>query len=711
MDETKDYFQALADKLSLYLNESLIEEIRRAYQVAQSAHAGQKRRTGEDYITHPVAAASILADLNLEHETIIATLLHDVIEDSDWTKEQLAASFGTEVAELVDGVSKLKQITFSSRAEAQAENFRKMLMAMVRDTRVMIVKLVDRLHNMRTLGIMPNEKKRRIARETLEIYAPIAHRLGIHPFFTELEDLGFKSLYPLRYRVIEHFVREVKERQQKCVDHIIDAFSKALKLRGVANFKLYNRQRHLLSIYRKIKNKKRSLSEVMQRYSFRIIVDGLDDCYRALGAAHQIFKPRPNRFRDYISIPKANGYQALHTMLFGPDGVPIDVQIRTKIMEDIAEHGIAAHWIHSKNYEHNPTQSRTKRWMQYLEELQKNSSNSVEFIETVKSDLFPKEVYVFTPDGDILELAQGATAVDFAYAVHSHLGNQCVAIKIDRKLSPLSSKLQSGQTLEVITANGASPNLAWLNFVITGKARTNIRHFLKTQKEAQSHALGHRMLAHVLESLDTAIVKFSEQDLESASKKLKQPSFEALCTQIASGNILPLVVVDVLLPEIAKQRRTESNFETAHPISPLIIRGTEGMMTKFATCCHPIPGDPIVGSLQSNRGICVHIEACPEVKKFQNNPARYLVLCWAKQIEEEFKVGIDVYVTNRRGVLGMIATAVSDEAADIMTVSIESGKDCHAIIRMLIQVKDCRQLEMIRHRLQLLPVVNQVMRV
>lgn len=711
MDDKSDYFGPLEKLLLAYVDKRTVAEVRDAYELAEKAHRGQKRRSGEDYITHPVAAACILAEMKLEPEAIMATLLHDVIEDTEVSKKDLALRFGDSVAELVDGVSKLTQIKFSSRAEAQAENFRKMVLAMVRDIRVIIVKLADRLHNMRTLGVLPDEKRRRIAKETLEIYAPIAHRLGIHPFFTELEDLGFKALYPLRYRVLKQAIEQTMQHREKTVQKIIQQFTETMQSRGLDDFIVYNRHRHLYRIYRKIKAKTASFSEIMDIYGFRVIVNSQDDCYRALGAVHYVYKPRPDRFRDYVAIPKANGYQALHTTLFGPQGMPIEVQIRTKDMETIAEHGVASRWTQRKHPDHDPTQSRARRWVKNLLEMQQSASNSVEFIETVKNDLFPTEVYVFTPEGDILELPQGATPVDFAFAIHSDIGNTCVAAKIDRVLSPLSQTLMNGQTVEIITASGASPNPAWLNFVTTGRAKTNIKHYLKNQQQNESAKLGRRLLETVLKDLGHSIDSIPPEQLSESVKSLGATSFDALCAEIGFGNRVPHVVADTLFPDLAKRRSNDSRFEDASQVTPLVLKGTEGMVVKFAECCHPIPGDPIVGCLQKGRGILVHVEDCVEAKRILNKPGKGISLTWEDTVQGEFSVGIQVEVMNQRGVLAMIAGAIADAEANIDNVGVDNQDGQHNMVALLISVKSLEHLRQVMRKLSQIPVVIKVKRV
>ncbi len=498
---------AFADRLSSYLGPDQVNLVRRAYYYAEQAHDGQRRRSGEPYVTHPLAVSNILADMHMDHQSLMAAMLHDVIEDTGIAKEALTAQFGETVSELVDGVSKLTQMNFETKAEAQAENFQKMAMAMARDIRVILVKLADRLHNMRTLEVLSGEKRRRIAKETLEIYAPIANRLGMHTMRVEFEDLGFKAMHPMRAERIRQAVKKARGNRREIVGKIQESLVNCLAREGMEG-QVIGREKHLYSIYQKMRGKRKAFNEIMDVYAFRIIVDKVDTCYRVLGAVHSLYKPFPGRFKDYIAIPKANGYQSLHTTLFGMHGVPIEIQIRTREMEEMANHGIAAHWLYKSNDETpKGTHARARQWVKGVLELQQRAGNSLEFIENVKIDLFPDEVYVFTPKGRIMELPKGSTAVDFAYAVHTDVGNSCIACRINRRLAPLSEPLQSGQTVEIVTAPGARPNPAWLSFVVTGKARTHIRHALKLQRRSESINLGERLLNKTLTGFDSHLEK------------------------------------------------------------------------------------------------------------------------------------------------------------------------------------------------------------
>ncbi len=698
------YFDELASTLKSYLNDEQVKLIRQAYLVAKNAHEGQMRRSGEPYITHPVAAALILANMHLDSQTIMATLLHDVLEDTPVSKEELAAQFGEDVAELVDGVSKLTQIKFESKVEAQAENFRKMVMAMIRDIRVIIVKLADRLHNMRTLGVMPAKKKHRIAIETLEIYSPIANRLGMRDFYTELEDLGFKALYSMRYQIISAAVLRARGHRGELMHKIENAISGALKNLNIPSVTVFGRQKHLYSIYKKMRNKKASFAEIMDVFAFRVLTLDIDNCYRALGAVHQTYKPVPARFKDYIAIPKANGYQSLHTTLFGPFGVPIEIQIRTEEMEKIAVNGVAAHWIYkSTGVEVDEAKLRARQWIKGLVEMQKNAEDSIEFIENVKIDLFPDEVYVFTPKGDILEMQRGATPVDFAYRVHSDIGNSCIAAKIDRRLAPLSTPLLNGQTVEVITAPGARPNPAWLNFVVTGKARSNIHNFLKGQQEKESVAFGKRILAATLQEFSSSLEQIPADTMKALLRDLNYKNTKVLYENIGFGHQIAAVIAQRLL-----NHNLESNKNSHDPSHqpeknkiPLAIKGTEGMMVRYAECCYPIPGDPIIGHFISGKGVEIHMESCSLVDQFRYNPNALVPLCWDEHVSGDFLVSVVAEVSNQRGVLGILASSIAGAEANIDDVDVDSGDGSHNKLTFKMTVRGRTHLARVMRRLKL----------
>ena len=700
----QSYFDELGEELSAYLTQAQVELCFKAYQVAEVAHHGQMRRSGEAYITHPVAAALILAQMRMDYQTIMATLLHDVIEDTPVTKDELGETFGEDVAELVDGVSKLTKIKFESKAEAQAENFRKMVLAMVRDIRVIIVKLADRLHNMKTLGIMPYEKRRRIAIETLEIYAPIANRLGMHKFYTGLEDLGFKALYPMRFRALSKEVEKGLGHRKAIMQKIQHTVEQAAANFQVPIVSIFGRQKHLYSIYKKMRAKKALFSEVMDVYGFRVITQNTDLCYRMLGALHRTYKPVPERFKDYIGIPKANGYQSLHTTLFGPDGYPIEVQIRSEVMDKVAENGIAAHWLYKSEVDEvNQAQLRARAWVESL--LDMRHSNSLEFIENVKIDLFPDEVYVFTPKGDIMELPRGATPVDFAYMVHSDIGNTCVAAKINRRLAPLSMTLSNGQTVEVITAPGAGPNPAWLNFVVTGKAKSSIRHFLKSQQQSQSVELGKRLLTKAFDTLGAQYERLPDESLNALLSDLNYRNEQELLKEIGLGNQVAMVIAKRLVRHQAADKATLRGDEA------LAVKGTEGMVLNYAKCCHPIPGDDIIGLIQTGSGIQVHRDICPKLKWLSSkSESKLIYLVWDEQVQGEFWVTITVEVINRRGVLALLAGAISESEANIGNIDVDPKDGKHSEVTFLIAVKNRKHLAKVIRRIRMSKVVMRVTR-
>lgn len=704
------YFKELEEEVSKYLEPDQILAISQAYRVARDAHHGQKRVSGEAYITHPVAAATLLAQLRLDQQSIMAALLHDVLEDTKITKEELIEQFGSEVADLVDGTSKLMQIKFESRAEAQAENFRKMMLAMVKDIRVILIKLADRLHNMRTLGVMPPEKKRRIAIETLDIYAPIANRLGMHSMRIELEDLGFKALYPKRYSVLKKAVDKAVGNRRSIVQQIEEDLASSLAKHNVNIVRVFGRQKHLYSIYKKMQHKSASFSEIMDVHGFRIVASNIDNCYRALGVVHNLYKPKPERFKDYIAIPKANGYQSLHTTLFGPYGMPIEVQIRSKDMEKIAENGIAAHWLYKSdpNVEADESQLRAREWIKTLLDMQQSSGSSLEFIESVKIDLFPDEVYVFTPQGDIMELPRGATPVDFAYAVHSDIGNACVAARVDRRLAPLSMPLSNGQTVEVITAPGAQPNPAWLNFIVTGKARSNIRHFLKDQQRAQSCVFGKRLLMHALNELSSDLEAIAEEDLVAVLSDLHYDKPADLYSAIGLGIEVAPVVARRMMNKIGKGDLIS---DSENPAKPLTIKGTEGMVVHYANCCRPIPGDPILGYLTPGHGINVHHEQCEKIMQLQKRHSeRVVFLCWEEEVRGEFKVDVLIEVVNQRGMLALLASAIADAEANIDNISVDPGDGHYYQVTLTMTVRNRQHLARVLRRIRSLKPVTRLTR-
>src|ERR1700761_4460729 len=685
-----------------YLPAEQIARIREAAEFGASAHKGQKRLSGEPYIAHPVAAASILADLHLDADTIIAAILHDVIEDTPTPKDQLAARFGADVAELVDGVTKLDQIKFKSREEAQAESFRKMLLAMVRDLRVILVKLADRMHNMRTIEAMSTPRRRAIARETLEIYAPIAERLGLYNMKLELEDLGFKALYPRRYLVLERALKKARGNQKEFLKKIEQQLNAAL-LKAEITARVDTREKHLYSIYKKMRRKRAILNEIVDVYGIRVVVDKTDTCYRTLGIVHAVFKPMPGRFKDYIAIPRVNGYQSLHTTLFGPNGVPIEVQIRTEDMHRVAESGIAAHWGYKVGEEvSSMQQTRAREWLSNLVELQEGGS-SEEFLESVKVDLFPDKVYVFTPRGEILRLPSGATVVDFAYAVHTDIGNRCVAAKVDRRLTPLRTVLRNGQTVEIITAKGAMPNPSWVNFVVTAKARSAIRHYLKSLRRTEAIALGQRLLNQALGEFRVSLDDVTPESQAAALGELGMKDLDDLYENIGLGERLAPLVARRLLPGTQGE-------DGAITLAPLAIAGTEGLLVTYARCCFPIPGDPIFAFLSAGRGVVIHRENCVNVEDYRKHPEKWLPVTWQASADRVFSSEIRVYAVNRTGILAAVAAAIANLETNIDRVAIdEHGSDAVVLIFEL-RVHDREHLARIIRVIRRMPDVVRVAR-
>ena len=693
----------LISKLETYLPPDQVELVQEAYDFAFQAHDGQRRRSGEPYITHPVAVADLLADLRLDAQTMMAAILHDVMEDTPNTKDEITERFGRDVAELVDGVSKLDQIQFRSRAEAQAESFRKMLLAMVRDIRVIMVKLADRTHNMRTLGAMPPAKRRTIARETLEIYAPIANRLGMHSIKRELEDLGFRALYPKRYKVIETAVKATRGNHKQFVGRIAASLKDALDAAKIPA-SIEGREKDVYSIYEKMRRKKISLAEIVDVYGFRLVVDKADTCYRTLGVVHSVFKPMPGRFKDYIAIPRVNGYQSLHTTLFGPNGTPIEVQIRTSDMHRVAESGIAAHWQYKEGGATGVgiQGDRAREWLQQLVEIQQGG-NPEEFLESVKVDLFPDKVYVFTPKGEIRRLPRNSTCVDFAYAVHTDVGNRCVAAKVDRRLVPLRTPLRNGQTVEIITAKGATPNPAWVNFVVTAKARASIRQYLKNLKRGEAVDLGKRLLNQALEEFSLTLRKIPSESIDAVVAELGLRTHEELFEKIGLGERVAPFIARRLLPADA-----EGVVEGV--AGPLAIAGTEGLVVSYARCCFPIPNDPILASLSTGRGVVIHREACGNLASFRKQPEKWIPVAWQAATDRLFHVEIRVDVTNRMGVLASVASAIAGTQTNIDRVSVvERDTDTSTLIFEMM-VHDRKQLASVIRAVRGMPEVLKVAR-
>ena len=692
----------LLASVGTYLPAEQVARIREAAEFGASAHKGQKRLSGEPYIAHPVAAAAILADLRLDGDTIVAAILHDVIEDTPTPKDQLAARFGAAVAELVDAVTKLDQIKFKSREEAQAESFRKMLLAMVRDLRVILVKLADRMHNMRTIEAMSTPRRRAIARETLEIYAPIAERLGLYNMKLELEDLGFKALYPRRYLVLERALKKARGNQKEFLKKIEQQLNAALVKNEIVA-KVETREKHLYSIYKKMRRKRAILNEIVDVYGLRIVVDRSDTCYRTLGIVHGAFKPMPGRFKDYIAIPRVNGYQSLHTTLFGPNGVPIEAQIRTEDMHRVAESGIAAHWKYKAgDGAGSMQQERTREWISNLVELQEDGS-SEEFLESVKVDLFPDKVYVFTPKGEILRLPSGATVVDFAYSVHTDIGNRCVAAKVDRRLTPLRTVLRNGQTVEIITAKGAMPNPSWVNFVVTAKARSAIRHYLKSLRRTEAIALGQRLLNQALGEFRVSLDDVTPEAQTAALGELGMKDLDEMYENIGLGERLAPLVARRLLPAA----HTEDG---SGALAPLSIAGTEGLLVTYARCCFPIPGDPIFAFLSTGRGVVIHRENCVNVEDYRKHPEKWLPVTWQPSSDRLFSSEIRVYAVNRTGMLAAAAAGIANLETNIDRVAIEEHGNDAVVLIFELRVRDRKHLARIVRVIRRMPDVVRVTR-
>lgn len=701
---------ALSTRLKKYTKQEDIESIWESYRFAYVAHDGVVRKTGEAYITHPVAVACVLAELHLDVPTIKAALLHDVVEDTPITTEQIKKSFGDQVAVLVDGLTKLDKIEFESASQAQAENFRKMLLAMSQDVRVILVKLADRLHNMQTLQAMRTEKQKRIAKETLDVYAPIANRLGLNSIYQTLEDLSFQYLYPLRYRALSKAIKAARGNRKEVISKILADIQQQLAGMQIEST-VTGREKHLYSIYKKMAVKGTRFSQIFDIYGFRIIVKDFASCYHALGALHALYKPIPSKFKDYIAIPKANGYQSLHTTLFGPFGTPIEVQIRSEEMHNIADAGVAAHWLYkASDAELTELQQNTHRWLQRLLDIQTESSDSLDFLEHFKVDLFPDEVYVFTPKGNILALPKGATAVDFAYAVHSDVGNCCVAVRINQELAPLRTELHNGDHVEIITGILAKPNPAWLNYVVTGRARSHIRHFLKSQQSMESSHMGERMLNQALRALHISPSEIKPSHWEKLVRDYGLKTKEMILKDIGLGKRQSVMVAHQLLAMTEEHTERHSQLPE-QTLDVITIRGTEGMAVQFAQCCHPIPGDPILGFIDKDRGLVIHTHDCPSVSKFKLDPDKWLDVEWEPDSNHLFNTNLHLTVLNQTGMLAKLATTIADAGSDIVNVSAEEP-DGGAYTRVFftVQVRNRIHLAALMRRLRKIPDVVRINR-
>jgi GTP diphosphokinase / guanosine-3',5'-bis(diphosphate) 3'-diphosphatase len=705
-------FAQLTEKLKRYLSSGDIQRVKEAFKVSDAAHLGQFRKSGEPYITHPIAVAELLADWKLDAAAIQAALLHDVLEDSGISKQELTEKFGATVAELVDGVSKLDRLRFDSSEQQQAESFRKMLLAMARDVRVILIKLADRLHNVRTLDVMVAEKRHRIARETLEIYAPIANRLGLNALYRELQDQAFARLYPLRYRTLEKAVRSARGNRREVLGKMMESVRKTL-VQAKLKTEIYGREKTIYGIYKKMEEKHLSFSEVLDVYGFRIVVNSRAECYLALGALHGLYKPVPGRFKDYIAIPKVNGYQSLHTTLIGPYGTPVEFQIRTQEMNHVAESGVAAHWLYKEDETSlSEMQSRTHAWLQSLLEIQNQTGDSTELMENIKVDLFPDKVYVFTPRGKIVSLPRGATPVDFAYNIHTDVGNKCVAARINGEIQPLRTELRNGDVVEIVTGPVARPNPGWLSFVRTGRARAEIRHFLRTMKREESIELGERLLVQAARQLEFGLGDIAPGRWEAVIKAANARDRDEILADIGLGRRLAAVVARQLMLPATSAEASDRPRTAPAQAAPVVIRGTEGMAVLMASCCCPIPGDAIIGHMRRDQGLAVHQADCPNATRARRaDPERWLDLQWSEETSGSFAVNLDVSAANQRGVLGRIAAGFAEDDTNILNVHVDDDGSEIALLHFKVQVRDRKHLARVMRTLRRIKQVTRVVRV
>ncbi|MBP8227678.1 MAG: bifunctional GTP diphosphokinase/guanosine-3',5'-bis pyrophosphate 3'-pyrophosphohydrolase [Pararheinheimera sp.] len=702
-------FEGLKNQISAYLPPEQVALVQQAYIVARDAHAPQIRSSGEPYITHPVAVTSILAEMRMDYETLMAALLHDVIEDTPVSKDDLSRMFGETVAELVQGVSKLDKVKFKDIKEFEVTNLQKMFMAMTQDIRVILIKLADRTHNMRTIGALKPEKRRRIARETLELYAPIANRLGIHNIKNELENWGFRALYPMRYRALETAVKQARGNRKEIIEKIQSEIEQRIKAAGI-EAEVAGREKHLYSIYRKMKSKELMFNDVMDIYGFRVIINSIDNCYRVLGVVHNLFKPIESRFKDYIAIPKQNGYQSLHTSLIGPHGIPVEIQMRTREMDEMADKGIAAHWSYKGAGENKNTtaQIRAQRWMQSLLELQQSSGNTYEFVENVKSELYPDELYVFSPKGKIVELPIGANAVDFAYTVHTDIGNTCVGARVDRKPYPLNKPLETGQTVEIITSSGGKPNANWLNHVVTSRAILGIRNYLKKQQLSEAVGLGRRLLSSALG--DVKLESIPPERIEQVLQSTTQKSLDELLVEIGLGNQLPIAVARRLLGGFESGEEALPAENPANQKTKAFIIGSEGMLLTFAKCCRPIPGDEIAANATPGKGLNVHRVECRNIRGWEKEPGKYFPVKWDKTGDKQFLCDIRVFIVNQPGVLAKLTTVIASQDSNIQDLSTDDRDTGEYVIKITLSVRDRINLANVMRKIRVLPEVLKVYR-
>ena len=699
----------LTQLLKAYLSQKEIELVWEAYRYSDKAHMGQKRVGGEAYISHPVSVACIASEFHLDAASIQAALLHDVVEDTPSTADDIKKKFGSQVAKLVDGLSKLDKVHFENDTEAQAENFRKMLLAMSQDVRVILIKLADRLHNMQTLAPLKPSKRKKISQETSDIYAPIANRLGLNSVYQELEDLSFQYIHPLRYKTIQKAIIASRGNRKEIIEKTLMAIEEKLKKSGI-KAEVTGREKNPASIHRKMLNKHTNFSQINDIYGFRIVVSNLNDCYLTLGELHSLYKPIPGKFKDYIAIPKANGYQSLHTTLFGPFGMPFEIQIRSENMHKLAEAGVAAHWLYKNKDAHvTELQQQTNQWLKRLLEIQTESSDSFEFLEHLKIDLFPDEVYVFSPKGKIFVLPKGSTTIDYAYAVHTVVGNTAMAAKINQELVPLRAELTTGDHIEIITASVAKPNPAWLNFVITSKARSQIRLYLRSAETKDLIILGNSMLNNALKAFHVAPATIKKRHWDKLILDYHLDSKDNILIDIALGKRINVMVAHQLTSKIdgSKQIKKQTKF-----LDVITIKGSEGMAIKLATCCHPIPGDPILGFINKDRGLIIHTHDCPGIRKFKLDHEKWVDVEWEPNPDAYFNVNLNLLVINERGVLAKITSVIADSEANIDNISVDEGDgSSFSNLRFIVQIRNRLHLADLIRNLRKISKINKISRV
>jgi guanosine-3',5'-bis(diphosphate) 3'-pyrophosphohydrolase len=704
----------LTQIISQYLDEKDIERVKEAYRFSDQAHLGQFRASGEPYISHPIAVTEICAGWKLDADSLMAALLHDVMEDTGVPKQELAERFGPDVAEIVDGLSKLDRLEFATKAEQQAESFRKMLLAMARDVRVILIKLADRMHNMRTLDAVSPEKRRRIARETMEIYTPIAHRLGLNALFRELQDLCFQATYPNRYEVLKKAVMSARGNRREVLGKITEAVKVALPAAGI-EAEISSREKSLFGIYKKMVEQKKSFSDVLDIYGFRVVVHTLPECYLALGTLHQLYRPVPGKFKDYIAIPKLNGYQSLHTTLLGPYGTPVEFQFRTRDMDWVAEEGVAAHWLYKNDdSELNTLQKRTHQWLQSLLDIQSQTGDSGEFLEHVKVDLFPDAVYVFTPQGKIVSLPRGATPVDFAYSIHTDIGNQAIASKINGEFSPLRTELKSGDQVEIVTSPASRPSAQWLNYVRTGRARSEIRHYLRTVKYEESVAFGQRLLMQAFDQIGAAYPQDDDLNWEKLAKSSGAASREEILADIGLGKRLAAVVARRFAPENTILATTAAAVDeiTTAKATPILIHGNEGQAVQLAQCCGPLPGDAIIGGIRLGHGLVIHMADCSVAQRQRaREPERWIPVAWANDTARHLNTRLEVTVINERGVLGRLAAEITDAGSNILHLTMQEEAAATGLLHLTIQVDSRKHLAQVIRAIRHVQQVQKIVRV